>query len=87
MVWDRVEKLAVTSLLVNVATTSGISAVVYELAISMVDGLAASKFPVRSVLPELCLLRGLPVRVTSDWLCVLPSKSSNASTRLQIGVE
>ena len=61
MVWDTVEKPAVTSLLVNVATTSGISAVVYELAMSMVDGLAASKPPSQVVVETRAA--GIPVPV------------------------
>jgi len=107
VVWDTVEKPAVTSLLVNVATTSGISAVVHELAISMMDGLAASK-PPSQVVVETCGagISGSGRVSVSGSICAsgtmftpwasrardlvtraVPSNSSNASTRLQIGVE
>ena len=97
------EKLAVTSLLVNVATTSGISAVVHELAISMVEGLAASNPPSQvvvetcgagisgsgrvSVSGSICMFTPWASRARDLVTRAVPSNSSNASTRLKIGVE
>ena len=85
-VWDSVQNWGLISWLVlNVAVACGVSAVMYWLAVSELDGLVAPKPPAQVVGMETCISCSCSYCVSGITLIPRPSRACDLVTMVEVG--